>query len=81
MSDLKDKVVEALQMLDPAAKIDVQGTGTVVATMVSGSFAGVDEAERQKRVWDSLQGTLTVAERLAVEFVFTVTPDEAKQAV
>ncbi len=36
----------------------------------------MDEAERQKRVWEALLVALTPEEQVAVEFVFTFAPGE-----
>ena len=78
MSTLNDKVrqaIEDLHLREP--KIDVRGgPPAIFATVVSGSFSGVDEAERQRQVWDSLRRTLNEDERVAVEFVFTIAPDD-----
>lgn len=81
MADLEGKIKTALEglRLDKPA-IDVHGSvGSVIATVVSGSFSGMDEAERQKRVWDVLRSNLSDEERLAVEFVFTIAPEEQEQ--
>ena len=36
----------------------------------------MDEAERQRQVWDSLRRTISADEQVAVEFVFIVAPDD-----
>ncbi len=82
MPDLSTKVRSALQGLDlKSPQIDVQGsTGSIIATVVSGSFTGMDEAERQKQVWGALRSNLSDEESLAVEFVFTIAPEEQEPA-
>jgi hypothetical protein len=55
----------------------VQGTaGSIFATITSKAFSGVEEAERQRRVWQVLRESLDENERQAVEFVFTESPDD-----
>ncbi|MCA9643931.1 MAG: hypothetical protein H6718_16155 [Polyangiaceae bacterium] len=78
MADLSEKITAALRDLElEAPQIDVHGIDrSIIATVVSGSFSGMDEAERQKMVWHALRQSLNDQERLAVEFVFTVAPDE-----
>jgi len=78
MSDLGKKVESALQGLNlKAPRIEVEDLDhSVIATVESGSFSGMDEAERQRIVWEALRESLTELERSAVEFVFTSAPDE-----
>jgi acid stress-induced BolA-like protein IbaG/YrbA len=85
LASLKNKVSQALRGLalrDPEITVD-DSTGSVLATVVSASFTGMDEAERQRLVWNELRATLEDRERVAVEFVFTLAPEEqeAEEAV
>jgi acid stress-induced BolA-like protein IbaG/YrbA len=78
MADLEKKVTTALNGLGLAnPDIQIHGLGrTIMATVVSGSFSGMDEAERQRMVWEALRENLDEQERAAVEFVFTIAPGE-----
>ena len=78
MDSIKDKVRHALEGLRlDAPRVDVyESTTSVFATVVSESFTGMDEAERQQRVWDALRACLSADENSAVEFVFTISPSE-----
>jgi acid stress-induced BolA-like protein IbaG/YrbA len=78
MSELTEKITAALRDLDlENATIDARGVDrSIFATVVSSSFAGMDEAERQRMVWRALREHLTDQERVVVEFVFTVAPGE-----
>jgi acid stress-induced BolA-like protein IbaG/YrbA len=61
--------------------VQVQGRpGHLVATVSSPDFATLDEAKRQERVWEHLIEHLTDDQRVEVEFVFTLTPEEMRQA-
>lgn len=75
---LPDKVRRALQSLNlKDATIEVEGTAaSIFATVTSRAFNGVEEAERQRRVWQVLRESLDETERQAVEFVFTESPDD-----
>lgn len=79
---LTDKIRQALLSLNlKDAIIDVQGTSaSIFARVSSRSFNGVEEAERQRRVWQVLRETLDESERVAVEFVFTDSPDDPIEA-
>lgn len=78
MADLNDKIRKTLGDLgleEPTISVDSIDR-SVIATILSRSFSGMDEAERQKMVWRALRQNLDDHERVAVEFVFTVAPDE-----
>lgn len=51
-------------------------SGRLIATVVSESFDGMDEAERQEYVWNALLRETKPPERDQVEFVFTVSPHD-----
>ena len=60
--------------------VKVEGRpGHLVAVVSSPDFADQDEAERQQRVWKHLIERLTDDQRVNVEFVFTLTPEEMRQ--
>ncbi len=82
MTTLSEKVQHAIQSLNlDQPKIQVHGApNSVFATVVSSSFSGVNEAERQRRVWEALRQSLDEHERVAVEFVFTIAPDDPEEA-
>jgi acid stress-induced BolA-like protein IbaG/YrbA len=48
------------------------------ATITSGSFAAIDEAERQEKVWAHLRA-LRPTDAVEVEFIFTNAPGEPTQ--
>lgn len=78
MADLNDKIRKTLGDLgleEPTISVDSIDR-SIIATILSRSFSGMDEAERQKMVWRALRQNLDDHERVAVEFVFTVAPDE-----
>jgi len=47
----RDELETDLRTLPDLREVSVVGNGTVVATVVSGSFSGQDEAQRQAAVW------------------------------
>lgn len=53
--------------------------GRFVVILSSPDFDQKDEAERQEQVWSYLLENLTPEEQLAVEFVFTFTPEERRE--
>ena len=69
------QVLESLGLDDP--QIHVSGEpNAILATVVSRTFSGMDEAERQRRVWAALLEALDQRDRVAIKFVFTVAPDD-----
>ena len=54
----------------------VVGNGTLIATVVSGSFEGQGEAARQTAVWDLLRKRHEWHQLSNIEFIFTNAPGE-----
>lgn len=74
----RDELEANLKTLPDLRKVEVVGNGTLVATVVSGSFEGQDEAVRQKTVWDLLLGRHDSGQIQNVEFIFTKAPNDAE---
>jgi len=77
--DIKDKVKQTLMHLnvvDPEVKILEEFGYRVVALVVSKSFEGMPDGDRQHMVWGKLLDELTDREQEWVEFVFTKAPSE-----
>jgi len=71
---LKTLLSTSEEIRDPA--IDMRWEGIkLVARVVSPSFEGIDEAERQAVIWDLLE-QLPAEDRRRIEFVFTDSPSE-----
>jgi hypothetical protein len=51
---------------------------TVLGVIVSPSFEGLDEGERQEIVWDRVLKTFNEDERRQVEFLYTNAPSEVE---
>ncbi len=49
-----------------------------VACVVSASFEGLNEAERQALIWDILEQNLSVEEHRRIEFVSAMSPSEER---
>jgi hypothetical protein len=65
-----------LREIPDVRDVSVVGNGTLIATVVSGSFAGQNEAVRQATVWRLLRGRYDAEQLQNVEFVFTNAPGE-----
>lgn len=80
-STLSDQVRTALASapLDDA-RVEVQSAPgfKVTATVISPSFEGQDEGARQNIVWRAALDGLGEEGSAKVEFIFTLTPDEAR---
>lgn len=81
-SSLSERVRAALARapLDDA-RVDVQSAPAfkVTATVISPSFEGQDEGARQDIVWGAALAGLGEEGSASVEFIFTLTPDEARE--
>lgn len=71
---LKD-VLQRLPVETPVVEVARDGL-SLVATVTSASFAGLDEADRQEQVWAYLHRQPGEADLDLVEFVFTNAPGE-----
>lgn len=71
-----DEFKSDLNSLPGALVVDVVGSGTLVATVVSTSFVGQDEAARQAAVWSLLRNRHESRQLQNIEFIFTSAPGE-----
>ena len=74
----RDELEADLRTLPDLRQLEVVGNGTLVATVVSGSFEGQDEAVRQRTVWGLLRGRHESQQLQNVEFIFTKAPGDAE---
>jgi acid stress-induced BolA-like protein IbaG/YrbA len=51
----------------------------LIGVVVSAEFEGMDEAQRQRIIWNHLHKSFHVEDLVRVEFVFTNTPAESKE--
>ncbi len=80
-TDLKTKVEQALRQAcedDPDAKIELEDVqpGKVSGLLLSGSFADLSPKERQDKIWERLDLSLSPFERTQIVFIVTDTPEE-----
>jgi len=79
MEAIEAKVRQALKGLGlEALTLDLARTrsGKLTGFVISPSFVGLDQLERQDRVWAALEDALTAEELTQVVSLITVTPDE-----
>ncbi|MGH7269920.1 MAG: hypothetical protein ACREJ3_05765 [Polyangiaceae bacterium] len=74
----REELEADLRTLPDLKRLDIVGNGTLIATVVSGSFEGQDEAVRQSRVWGLLLDRHGSRQIQNVEFIFTDAPGDAK---
>lgn len=73
-----DELETDLKTLPDVRDVKVVGNGTLIATVVSGSFVGQNEAARQASVWNILLSRHEWHQLSNVEFIFTSAPGEAE---
>jgi acid stress-induced BolA-like protein IbaG/YrbA len=71
--------LETLALEHPPSVTVSRDGQKLVAIVVSASFQGMDEAERQGLVWGHLQRQFEDHELIPLEFVFTNTPAEDEE--
>jgi len=74
-TDLK-QLLESLPGIDNPVVIVHGDRPHLFATVTSGSFSGMDEADRQDLVWGHFRDQRPPEDRLDVEFIFTNAPGE-----
>jgi acid stress-induced BolA-like protein IbaG/YrbA len=74
----EEQLAEALTKLPfKTARVAVHPDGRrLIAVVVSPAFEQLDEAERQRLVWNHLHQHFDLRELARIEFVFTNTPQE-----
>ncbi len=65
-----------LRRVPDVREVSIVGNGRLIATVVSGSFEGRDEGERQAEVWGLLYASHTDDDLRNIEFIFTNAPNE-----
>ena len=70
------KVLGTLGLEDLKVEVYPTAPGKVMVVLTSPTFAGMEEEERQRRVWDAIAQALPEAEQVTIEFVFTNAPGE-----
>jgi acid stress-induced BolA-like protein IbaG/YrbA len=73
-----ERTLKQLPLTDVVVRIEGR-PGHLVAEVSSPDFSGKDESVRQQDVWEHLVNTLTDEQRVEVEFVFTLTPEEMRE--
>ncbi len=73
--------LEELEALLELAELELEETdnGKVGGFIISPSFAGKSQIERQNMLWDYLDGNLGQDKILRIVSLITITPDEAKE--
>ena len=71
---LKEILTRRLRLLHPEFRLE--GRGRVSGRIVSATFAGKGDSERQKMIWDALDAELGPASVQQVGMLLAYTPDE-----
>lgn len=74
----KTRLQEILAAYPDGGQVEVTEDGRL-ATLTSATFEGVGEAQRQAKVWAYLLSALSDEDLARLEFVYTQTPDEARE--
>lgn len=83
VEDLEEKLETAFREVfdrSSALELDDIGDDRFAGSLISGSFAGKTEAERQNMVWDVIDEHLPPWERNHIVSIRTLTPEENRRA-
>jgi acid stress-induced BolA-like protein IbaG/YrbA len=76
LTELAEKVKRILTTEFSPAEVGVSTRDGVVVILVSERFEGMDDMDRQEKVWDALRKKTTSQERRSVSIVVALTPSE-----
>lgn len=71
------EVLEGMELQEPRVEVSSTDRGKVLATVVSPSFVGLNEARRQELVWQEVLDRMLPEDQIRIEFIFTNAPEEA----
>ncbi|MEO6811514.1 MAG: hypothetical protein ABI353_20570 [Isosphaeraceae bacterium] len=77
--DFQQRLLQTLKGLDleePEVRVVPGDQFKYLGIVVSRSFEGMDEAERQELVWERVLRTLDRDDQAQIEFIYTDTPSE-----
>ncbi len=77
--ELKD-ILFKIGLENPELEIEVTKTGRVGGFVISESFSGKSQIDRQNMLWDKLDRILDEEKRLNIVGLLTMTPAEAEEA-
>jgi acid stress-induced BolA-like protein IbaG/YrbA len=81
--ELKEELENILFQLgfeNPELEIEMTKTGRVGGFVISESFSGKSQIERQNMLWNKLDRILDEEKRLRIVGLLTMTPAEAEEA-
>lgn len=70
------QILESFPAESVSVRVENGWLGKFLAEIISKSFEGMDDVDRQQKVWEYLLGKVSDED---VEFVFTYTPDETHE--
>lgn len=69
-------ILESLDLQDLQVSAEVDHRHRLVAVVTTPEFKGLDEADRQSKVWQPVYDQLDEDEYVLIDFIFTNTPAE-----
>lgn len=72
----REQLERALTSMPNVGDVSVVGEWSLIATVVSESFRGQNEAQRQEAIWNYLRSQLGEGALQNIEFILTNTPEE-----
>ena len=77
MDQLENKLRQILEAAFPERQeLTLNDDDGIIGILVSREFEGVEAIDRQDRIWDVLDRSLTPEERRRVQIIVAATPDE-----
>lgn len=72
---LKEALV-ALGYKESEIQLENAGSGKLGGVLITESFEGVSQEDRQQQLWDGLRGKLSPDELIQIVAIMTMTPNE-----
>jgi len=74
------KVFEKLELEELEIDIEESGSGKIGGFIVSKSFEGMSQIDRQNYIWDYLEKQLSEEKHKKIRAILTLTPAESDEA-
>ena len=80
MAEIVERIRDAIEQGLPGAVIDDMDEagvgGRIGGAVIWSGFSGVEQIQRQEKLWEVLRGALSREEQLQISLIITLTPDE-----
>jgi acid stress-induced BolA-like protein IbaG/YrbA len=73
------RALEKLELEELEIDMEESGSGKIGGFIVSKSFEGMSQTERQNYIWDHLEKELSEEKHKRIRVILTLTPEESEE--